>query len=405
MSREKVIIVKDTRSIRKKPWIVRWYGEYDPTTGKQKRYSKSFRTRAQAEHFQGQKQGEFDQGDLRDPQNISLGELCSKFMASRKHTLRATTQDGYEDTIIQLLGFFSPTLNIKAIRSEDAERFIGSRKIVHPNHVAKGKELSAWSRNKHLRHSRKIFKTAVSWQYLRQNPFDGIEACKADKKSWYHIEPAQFKLILDKAPNLRTRVLYAVQYGCGLRYGEAINLLWDGQNIDFERCRINIVNRCPTAEMPPFAIKDHETRSLPIPQWVVQLLLELHETATEGCPFVFLTGERWQRVKSKWRKMVKGGKGKQWANSHVANNVLRCFKDHCRAAGIKTNEKLNLHCLRKSYAQNLADAGTPAPTLKKLMGHSSLRVTEEFYLRSSDANEQRACEALDRIMQAQLPTG
>ena len=67
---------------------------------------------------------------------------------------------------------------------------------------------------------------------------------------------------------------------------------------------------------------------------------------------------------------------------------------------IATSDKLIVHCLRKSYAQNLADVGTPAPTLKKLMGHASIATTDEFYLKSSDANEQRACPALDTMMKA-----
>ncbi len=32
------------------------------------------------------------------------------------------------------------------------------------------------------------------------------------------------------------------------------------------------------------------------------------------------------------------------------------------------------------------------------MGHASIQTTEEFYLRSTDANEQRACQALDNLM-------
>ena len=82
----------------------------------------------------------------------------------------------------------------------------------------------------------------------------------------------------------------------------------------------------------------------------------------------------------------------------LLNNVLRDFKKHCFLAGIKTNDKLTVHCLRKSYATNLANIGTPAQTLKKLMGHSSIQTTMEFYLRSSDANEKKVCEELERMM-------
>ena len=74
------------------------------------------------------------------------------------------------------------------------------------------------------------------------------------------------------------------------------------------------------------------------------------------------------------------------------------FKRHCRRVGLSTSDKLTLRCLRKSYAQNHADIGGPPRTLKDLLGHASIQTTERFYLRRSDANELRACAALDKLM-------
>jgi integrase len=91
------------------------------------------------------------------------------------------------------------------------------------------------------------------------------------------------------------------------------------------------------------------------------------------------------------------GNAGDWVNRNLTNNILRDFKVHCRNAGIKTREKLNLHCLRKSYASNLANAGTPVHTLMKLMGHSSMVTTQKYYLHSSDENEKKAVEALEKL--------
>lgn len=46
----KIGICRDLRE--KKPWIVRWFGEYDSKTGKRRHYSKSFRLKIEAEDFQ-----------------------------------------------------------------------------------------------------------------------------------------------------------------------------------------------------------------------------------------------------------------------------------------------------------------------------------------------------------------
>ena len=82
----------------------------------------------------------------------------------------------------------------------------------------------------------------------------------------------------------------------------------------------------------------------------------------------------------------------------TTHRALRQFKYHCSMAGIKTNKKLNLHCLRKGYGTNLVKIGTPANTLKELMGHSSIITTMKFYVNSIDANKKKAVEGLDRLM-------
>jgi integrase len=128
------------------------------------------------------------------------------------------------------------------------------------------------------------------------------------------------------------------------------------------------------------------------------MLVKLHTEAPEGCPFAFVSLQRWPRLKKKWHKLLKGGNSDKWENHMVANNILRNFRAASCRAGIKVGKSLTLHCLRKSYAQNLADSGTPISTLKSLMGHSDIHTTSEFYLQSTDANEERACQALDRIM-------
>jgi len=195
-------------------------------------------------------------------------------------------------------------------------------------------------------------------------------------------------------------------YWCGLRYGEAAHLLWDGQNIDFGNNQINIYNSPPTKDIPPFNIKDYEARSVPMNKWVVDILTELHAKADEKCPFVFLSSKRYEIVKTRWHNLLKAKKGRDWENRYMLNGVLRNFKSRCRAAGIKTNLKITLHGLRKSWATNLANSGkVPAHTLKELGGWSDIKICEEFYLQSSDANRERACEVLNALAQSEEKVG
>jgi integrase len=81
-------------------------------------------------------------------------------------------------------------------------------------------------------------------------------------------------------------------------------------------------------------------------------------------------------------------------------NTHRKFKLYCGKAGIITDDRLSVHCLRKSYSTNLADIGTPVHTLKDMMGHSDVKTTMNFYIKSTDANKLKAVEALERMMGA-----
>jgi len=58
------------------------------------------------------------------------------------------------------------------------------------------------------------------------------------------------------------------------------------------------------------------------------------------------------------------------------------------------DDRLSVHCLRKSYGTNLANLGTVVHTLKELMGHSNIQTTMEYYLFSSDANKKKAVEGV-----------
>jgi integrase len=53
------------------------------------------------------------------------------------------------------------------------------------------------------------------------------------------------------------------------------------------------------------------------------------------------------------------------------------FKKFIRKA--KLNDKYNFHCLRKTYATWLLTAGVDIKTISGMLGHSSVRVTEDFY--------------------------
>lgn len=387
----KIGLYRDPR--KKKPWVIRWYGEYDPASGKQRRYSKSFRLKAEAEEFQATKRQELGQGTPRDKApDVTLSGFCKDWLSARKPELRPASQDLYAQTIKRLKDYFGKDTLLKDITAKKAAVFISEQKSRAIGH--QGKELSDWSREQIKRHCKTIFETAVQWGLLAASPFKSLRLKKPGTKRWHRVAVQEYHGLLEAAPTLRWKIFYALAYTSGARMAELFSLTWS--DIDFENGRLVIANREGTADIPPFQIKDHEARRIPLPTHTIDLLTEWQTKAPEGVPYILLTKERYERVKAKWQLLRK--EGKPWRNRYMVNNVLRDFKKHFKRAGIKPIAKLTIHTLRKSCGQNWADH-LPMNVVKELMGHSKVETTLEFYNQVDSDHEAKAANVIQKLIE------
>jgi len=399
----KVGLYKDPRN-KGRPWVVRWFGEYDPEKGKQQHYSKSFARKRDAEAFQAAKQVELDRGQPRDrPEEITIEEFVAKFLAVKGAVRRAATLEAYAVTLNQLINFAGPKTLLRHISPEVADRFVATR-----HRIAKdGHGYSLSSKNKHLRHCKAAFQMAVRWGYLLQSPFQHIREERTTARRWHHLKPTEFQTLLSAVDDLRWRSFYLLAYTSGARFGELFNLTWS--DINFETGIITIRDRPGTSDMPPFQVKDHEARALLLPRLTIEALIAWQAVAPEHVPYILLTSERWRRVQFKWslcragkpwKKNTKTGRLEwaPWQNRYMVNNLIRDMRVHCRKSGLRLTAPITVHTFRKSFAQNHAENGTPSATLKALMGHASITTTEKHYLQQSDANRKAAARRYEMLL-------
>jgi integrase len=209
-------------------------------------------------------------------------------------------------------------------------------------------------------------------------------------------------------PNVKRRAAYWLMYGCGLRPGEVYNLTLD--RVDLESRRVYVANRAATDSAPPFVVKadgqsaDTKERNVPIPEAAMADVTTACQQAFKSGSFVVLSPERFATIQQYWR-LCRDGKPwggrkehRPWLNRDMLNNLLRDTKAYLRKAGVELAAPFALTTLRKSFGQNHANAGTPPRTLAKLLGHSDVSVTMEFYNRVTDANERAAAQTMDRIL-------
>lgn len=397
---------------RKKPWLVYWWGDPDPDTGKQRKYSQAFKYNREAREFQASKQTELDQGGPRDtPVDATLGRLLDEFFESRAANLSHSSQECYRNTMTQLREHFGANRPIRLIARRQAETFMATRK----RRDGRSGGLSTWTKRQILTYSKAVFRAAVDWGYIERNPFQppgtggsSPLTVKAKSKPWHHLIPKEFDEFLAVVTNVKRRAAYWFMYGCGLRPGEMYNITLD--RIDLAVCRVHIVSRPATQEIPPFVVKCDEgtssskDRSVPIPDPAVPDITAACQEAFKSGGLVALTPERFSKVQEDWRLCRDGkpwggrSKHRPWQNRDMLNNLLRDTKAYIRKAGVSLTAPFTLTTLRKSFAQNHADAGTPPRTLAKLLGHADVSTTMEFYNQVTDANERAASDTMSRLL-------
>jgi len=388
---KKVSIYRDANGNGVK-WRIRWYGSYNPNTEKQRRYSKTFDRKKDAERFQKQKEKEFEQGVLRDPSDETLKEYAERWLHNKAKidNLRPATVLLYELTLKRLYNHFGPGMLMRKIDRRAAKTFLAELKPVNDNE----KPLGNWSRHRVLRHCKTLFKEAAKDGVVSNNPFAEIARPKCTLSDWYYLKPDEFHKLLDATPTLREKVLYVLAYTTGLRESEALALYWE--NIDFDKSRVRIASRPATEKYPPFDVKDKDQRIIPLPKFALDLLTQLQCESPENVPFVLQDESGCKRIREKWQECQE--QSRPWLNRYWSNNVIRNFHRRVLWAGIEPKDKeLTVHVLRKCCGQNWANT-LPINVVKEFMGHSSVDTTEKFYSTVDDEHFDRATKTMNDLL-------
>jgi len=372
-------------------WKVRWFGEYKPDTGKQKRYSRKFAKMKDAVKFKKAKEKEMEQGAPRDLSTATLKEYAEQWLKDKtiNDDLRPATVLLYELTMKRLYNHFGPDMLIRNINRKSAKTFLANLKPIKGD-----KKLGSWSRHRVIRQCKTLFKEAVKDGTISTNPFNDIAKPKCSASDWYYLKVNEYMAILDVTPTLREKVLYALAYTCGLRESEALALYWT--NIDFGKKHIRIASRPETDDYPPFEVKDSDVRTIPLPDMTVDLLTPLLDKAPKNGPFVLMDEQGCQRIRKKWQQCRE--RDRHWLNRYWSNNVIRNFHRRVRWAKIDNKGKeLTVHVLRKCCCQNWAN-NLPMNVVKEFMGHSSIDTTEKFYSNVDADHFEKAKDTMNELL-------
>lgn len=223
-----------------------------------------------------------------------------------------------------------------------------------------GKKIEITTINNYIRNIKVFYNYIYKNRYITSNPVTRIKEIKCSRKVVGFIKNDEFNRLLrifdlSKFHEYRDYIITQLIFDTGMRLGET--LLIQEKDIDY-------INRT--------------------------ILLPSENTKGKKDRYVFFSEEmlkqlrRWLKYKDRYRQseyIFCTNKGKPLSVSNYETN----FKKYGVRIGL---EKIHPHMLRNNFAKRFLMQGGDIYTLSRILGHSSVKVTEEAYL-DLDTNDLR----------------
>lgn len=283
-----------------------------------------------------------------------LDKLFKEYSRYSKTNHSPSTQKRYRAIIDNFNRFLSSHPYIAKI-SHLGPKFFEDYKAFRSEEEAQNKTI-----NMEVITLRGIFNLAKGWGYIKENPTDGVKILKVTN----HIAPRflsekECRKLLNACADWERPIFFAF-LNTGIRKGELLNLTWD--DVDLTRRKIKII------EKEGWVPKTSE-RQIPINDGLFAVLKALQA-----------------KKKGKW--VFHDGDGQQIENNRLRKRLMS-LTEKCGFP-----EVTKLHTLRHTFASHLVMKGIDLPTVKKLMGHSSIDTTM-IYSHLADDHVDKAVEKLE----------
>ena len=353
-----------------------WYTEFwyrDPTTGNSKRFRRSTGpkvSKKQAQKFERQWKHELETYGSLDSdrkhetspmkrKGVPFSGFAKKFIDDYASVHNKPSEVDSKLRIItnHLHPFFGNT-SIHEIRRRHIDAFIAEKKKtgLHPKTI-----------NNILGTLSRLFNVAVEWELIQISPMKGVKKLKegVDSFNFYRAEETCQFLAECKKSESHWYPFFMTAFNTGMRLGELAALRWD--DVDFETNLIHVQRSTWRGfEGTP---KSGKIRRIPMnPQ--LRSVLQEHGEGKKSSHRVFRSASGTDVNENSHRKAY---------DRIIKRAGLRRIKFH--EAG------------RHSFASQLAINGVPLNRIQKLLGHSTIIMTERYSHLTPDETQ----EAVDTL--------
>lgn len=241
------------------------------------------------------------------------------------------------------------------------------------------------------------FRTAVEKRQLPYNPTLGVTIPRKDvfdegEIKCYTQEEAKalceaaMAVHGNGAPKYRLGACIPILLNTGIRAGELAGLRWS--DVNFEKKEIRV----------------HSTRTVVRDRGGKRRYKTITQNTTKtksGTRTIALNGraieafEKLRQITGDAEFVYSNAKGEPMSYGYIGSLVNRVAV----AAGLPEDRRFSPHALRHTFASLLFENKVPIETISKLMGHSSIQVTQNIYVHifNIEQKQQEAVSTLDNI--------
>lgn len=210
---------------------------------------------------------------------------------------------------------------------------------------------------------REYFKFLYRNEFISRNPAEMLEAPQIKNREQSALNGEQVRAMVNAATNERNKAIIMMLAQTGLRIHELANITLE----QYESRSNNVLVIRGKGDKDRLVGLADETVKL-IDSYIVN-------ERKDGCEYLFV-----------------GNRG----NKMDGKNTSAMLKVCARKAGIENWEELHIsnHTMRRTFATMMSEADVPIEVISKAMGHSSVAITANRYIKRT---EQRAVNAMSVV--------
>ena len=295
-------------------------------------------------------------------ETVTLRVFKNEYLELLKNNLSHSYYRSVKASFDHLLSYFKPQKPMSSFKQKEIEQFMGHLKV----NVPKGYRI-------YYRNLKAAFTKAQAWEYITVNHFKNFKLPKSQELAPAFVNSIQLSAISDKIKKQAVKDITAFAFNTGMRLDEVINLKWS--NIDY-------ANRTITVGDDGFTTKGRKQRFIPMTNDVYELLAKREKSKVNelaSLPIIHSINNKCEGKRDASLPLSMTNAFvfcKENGFKYSKDYVSKKFKEACRKANI--DKAIRFHSLRHSFASYLVQQGVSLPTIKDLLGHTSITTTEIY---------------------------